>query len=161
MLLELSQWVNGLPLSLALRRVAWLVPLLQSLHILAVGIVLSSLTMVELRAFGMAGAATPAAAGRRFLPWLWTALAIATATGIALMLGAPRSFRDGAFLAKLYLMAAAAVATLALGIVLRVDGGLKDARVPAARLVGAFALVLWLGATFAGRGRWIAGMLGG
>ena len=30
-----------------------------------------------------------------------------------------------------------------------------------AQLVGIAALVLWLGATLAGRGRWIAGMLGG
>jgi uncharacterized membrane protein len=160
-MLELSQWVNGLPISLVLRRIGWFVPLLQSLHILSVGIVLSSLMMVALRAWGVAGAATPAAAGRRFLPWMWAALAVATVTGIGLMLGAPRSFRDGAFLAKLYLMGAAAVATLALGVVLRVDGSLKDARVPAARLIGAVAIVLWLGATLAGRGRWIAGMLGG
>ena len=161
MLLELSQWVNGLPLSLAMRRIAWLIPMLQSLHILSIAVVLSSLTMVELRAFGVAGAPTPVAAGRRFLPWLWAGLAVATVTGIALMLGAPRSFRDGAFLAKLYLMGAAAAATLAFGMALRLGGDLKDARVPAARLLGAVALLLWLGATLAGRGRWIAGMLGG
>jgi len=160
-MLELSQWVNGLPLSLAMRRIVWLVPLLQTLHILSISFVLSSLVMIDLRAWGVARQPTFAATGRSFLPWLWWALALATATGIALMLGAPRSFRDGAFLAKLYMMAAATVATVALGLVLRMQPNQKDRRNFAASLVGTAALALWLGATFAGRGRWIAGLLGG
>jgi hypothetical protein len=37
--------------------------------------------------------------------------------------------------------------------------GQKDAGA-LANLVGTAAFLLWLGATFAGRGRWIAGLLG-
>lgn len=159
---ELSQWVGSLPLSLAMRRITWLIPALQSLHIMSVGLVLASVMMVDLRVWGVSRAGTLAAAGRRFLPWLWIAVVIATLTGIALMVGAPRSWRDGAFVAKLYLMGAAAVATLALPLVLRWNGGAgeKDARFMAG-FVATAALVLWLGATLAGRGRWIAGILGG
>jgi hypothetical protein len=160
-MLELSQWVNGLPISLAMRRIGWLIPLLQSLHILSIGLMLSALVMIDLRAWGVSRAPALADTGRRFLPWLWIALLLATATGVAMMLGAPRTWRDGACVTKLYLLAAAAVATLALGLVLRTTDRQKEARSPVAGAIGAAALMLWLGATLAGRGRWIAGMLGG
>ena len=159
-LAELSQWVGSLPISLAMRRITWLIPMLQTVHILAIGIVLSSIVMIDLRIWGSSRSGTAIARSQRFMPWMWTALAVATLTGIALMLGAPRSWRDGAFAAKLYMMAAATVATVALPFLLRSHGGGKDAG-SLARVVGVAALVLWLGATLAGRGRWIAGMLAG
>jgi len=161
MMAELSQWIGSLPISMVMRRITWLVPVLQTLHILSIGIVLSSVVMIDLRVWGASRSGTAIARSERFMPWMWTALAIATLTGIALMFGAPRSFRDSAFVAKLYMMGAATAATAALPIMLRRnDCSGRDAGVPA-QLVGIAALVLWLGATFAGRGRWVAGMLGG
>jgi uncharacterized membrane protein len=161
MMAQLSQWVGSLPISLAMRRITWLVPLLQTLHILSTGIVLSSVVMIDMRVWRASRSGTAIARSERFVPWIWAALALATLTGIALMLASPRSFRDGAFVAKLYLMAAAMVATAALPSMLRRNAcGGKDAGVPA-QLVGLAALLLWLGVALAGRGRWIAGMLGG
>jgi hypothetical protein len=161
MMAELSQWVGSMPISMAMRRITWLIPVLQTLHVLSIGIVLSSVVMIDLRMWGASRSGTAIARNERFAPWMWTALAIAALSGIGLMFGAPRSWRDGAFVAKLYMMAAATIATAALPIMLRRnDCGGKDAGVPA-RLVGVAALVLWLGATLAGRGRWIAGLLGG
>jgi hypothetical protein len=160
MMAELSQWVGGLPISLAMRRITWLVPMLQTLHILSTGIVLSAVVMIDLRIWGISRSGTAIARSERFMPWMWTAVAVATLTGIALMFGAPRSWRDGVFVAKLYMMTAAAVATAALPFLLRWQGDGKDGG-GIARLVGVAALVLWLGATLAGRGRWIAGALGG
>jgi len=160
MMAELSQWVGSMPVSLAMRRITWLIPMLQTLHILSIGIVLSAVVMIDLRIWGASRSGTAIARSVRFMPWLWTALAVATLSGIALMFGAPRSWRDGAFVAKLYMMAAATAATVALPVVLRWQGDGKDGG-GVARVVGVAALVLWFGATLAGRGRWIAGMLGG
>ena len=161
MMAALSQWIGSLPISMVMRRITWLVPVLQTMHILSIGIVLSSVVMIDLRVWGASRSGTALARSDRFMPWLWTALAVATLTGVALMFAAPRSFRDGAFVAKLYMMGGAAVATAALPIMLQRNGcGGRDAGVPA-QIVGIAALVLWLGATLAGRGRWIAGLLGG
>jgi hypothetical protein len=160
MMAELSQWVGSLPLSLAMRRITWLIPMLQTVHILSVGIVLSSVVMIDMRIWGASRSGTAIARSGRFMPWMWTALAVATLTGIALMFGAPRSWRDGAFVAKLYMMGAAMVATVALPLLLRRQGDGKDGG-GIARVVGIAALALWLGATLAGRGRWIAGLLAG
>jgi len=161
MMAELSQWVASLPISVVLRRITWFAPTMQTLHILSIGIVLSSVVMIDLRVWGASRSSTAIARSERFMPWMWTALAVATLTGIALMLASPRSFRDSAFVAKLYMMGAATIATAALPMMLRRNAcGGKDAGVPA-QLVGIAALVLWLGATLAGRGRWIAGLLAG
>jgi hypothetical protein len=145
---------------MAMRRITWLVPALQILHILSSGIVLSSVVMIDLRIWGVSRSGTAIARSARFMPWMWTALAVATLTGIALMFGAPRSWLDGVFVAKLYMMAAATAATIAVPVLLRGQADGKDGSV-VVRLAGALALVLWLGATLAGRGRWIAGALGG
>lgn len=161
MMLQLSQWVNSLPLSLAMRRITWLIPVLQILHILSIGMILSSVVMIEMRLWGVSREQTALERSRRFAPWIWWALAVSTLTGIGLMLGAPRSFRDSAFVAKLWMMAAATIATLVLPLVLQSNAsGGKEGR-GLANFVGAAALVLWLGAALAGRGRWIAGWLGG
>jgi hypothetical protein len=159
MLVELSAWVNATPVSLYLRRITWLIPMLQTVHILSFGIVLASVVMMDLRIWGVSRSGTAIARSRRFMPWMWAALAIATITGIAMMFGSPRSWRDTAFAAKLWMMAGATVATVALPFLLRLRGDGKDGNA-LAQLVGLAALVLWLGATLAGRGRWFVGWLG-
>src|ERR1700685_1260153 len=96
-MLELSQWVNSLPISLTLRRITWFIPVLQIIHILSVGAILSSVVMIEMRLWGVSREQSAVARTRQFLPWIWWALALSILTGIGLMLGAPRSFRDSAF----------------------------------------------------------------
>jgi hypothetical protein len=160
-MLELSQWVNSLPISLTLRRITWFIPVLQIIHILSVGAVLSSMVMIEMRLWGISRDQTALERSRQFLPWIWWALALSILTGVGLMLGAPRSFRDSAFVAKLWMMGAATIATLLLPLVLRSNPSAGKEGGGVANFVGAAALVLWLGATLAGRGRWLAGLLGG
>lgn len=156
---EFSQWVGSLPVSLAMRKIPALIGLVQILHILSIGVVLSAVVMIDLHIWGGSRSETLTERGRRFLPWIWAALVVAALTGIALMVGAPRSWRDSAFVAKLLLMVLAVPATLALPFVLRrIDAGGGRG---AACVLAAATLVLWLGVALAGRGRWIATMLGG
>jgi hypothetical protein len=157
---ELSQWVAGLPIGLAMRRIPWIIPSLQTLHILAIGIVLSAVVMIDLRIWGASRTDSSVERGRGFLPWLWVAVAVTVFTGIALMIGAPRSWRDEVFIAKMLLMALATAATLALPYLLRRLDRDKGGH-PMVGLFAAVTLVLWLGVTLAGRGRWIAALLYG
>jgi hypothetical protein len=159
-MIQLSNWVNGLPISISMRRITWLIPLLQIIHILSLAMILSAVVMIDMRLWGASQGQTAIARSRQFLPWIWWALAVATLSGVALMVGAPRSWRDSIFVAKLVLMAAATVATLALPLVLRMNatGGKEPNGLASA--VGAAALLLWFGAALAGRGRWMGGWLG-
>jgi hypothetical protein len=159
------QWLQGSPWSLAVRQTSWLIPLMQTLHILANGLVLSVIIMIDLRVWRRAGAEPLSDRVRRLLPWLWTALAVLTATGLVLVLSTPRrTLLDTTFQVKMVIMAVAIVATVALGMLLR-----RIAPEPAttgrmtsivASVAGAATLLLWLGATIAGRGRWIANVIG-
>jgi heme A synthase len=164
------QWLQSTPLSLSVRRIGWLIPMMQTLHILANGLVLSAIIMIDLRVWRRAGTEPLADRVRRLLPWLWSALGVLTATGLVLVLGTPRrTLLDPTFQAKMLIMAVAIVATVALAAMLRRTAPEHVAPEPAsarrmpgvaASVVGAATLLLWLGATIAGRGRWIANVIG-
>jgi hypothetical protein len=154
------QWLQGSPWSLAVRQVSWLIPLMQTLHILANGLVLSAIIMIGLRTWG--SRAEPIGDRvRRLLPWLWAAMGVLTATGLVLILSTPRrTLLDKTFQVKMLIMAVAIVATLTLAAMLRraAPDGVSAGRV--AGTLAAATLLLWLSVTFAGRGRWIANLLG-
>jgi uncharacterized membrane protein len=159
---DLAQWLTSLPLSLAMRRMAWLFPLLQTVHILSIGLMLSSVIMISLRLWGVSRTQAIAALGHRYMPWIWTSLVVVTVTGIALIVGNPRSLRDPALQVKLWLMVPAIATTLVIAIAMRGDAlWQKNPRARAMMsLATAATLVLWLGVTFAGRGRWIVNLIG-
>src|ERR1700757_4973443 len=116
---ELVQWLNALPLSSAIRKISWVIPLTQTIHILATGMMLSSIIMVDLRIWGRARSQTFGQTARRFVPWIWSAMVLLTVTGVLLMMGAPRrTLLDPTFTAKLQLMTAALAATVVLQIAL-------------------------------------------
>ena len=78
---ELAQWLTTLPLSQVLRRMAWLFPLLQTVHILSIAMMLSSVIMISLRLWGVSRAQAIAALGHRYMPWIWTSLVVVTVWG--------------------------------------------------------------------------------
>jgi hypothetical protein len=96
------------------------------------------------------------------MPWIWMSLVVVTVTGTALIVGNPRSLRDPALQVKLWLMVPAIATTLVLAIAMR--GEALWQKNPRARgmmsLAAAATLALWLGVTFAGRGRWIVNLIG-
>jgi hypothetical protein len=118
---DLAQWLTTLPLSQVLRRMAWLFPLLQTVHILSIAMMLSSVIMISLRLWGVSRAQAIAALGHRYIPWIWTSLVVVTVTGIVLIVGNPRSLRDPALQVKLWLMVPAIATTLVLAVALRGD----------------------------------------
>jgi cytochrome bd-type quinol oxidase subunit 2 len=158
----LAQWLTGLPFGIAMRRLPWLFPLLQTLHVLAIGMMLSSQIMILLRLWRVSKTQGIAARGHRYLPWIWWSLVVLVVTGVALVIGNPRSSRDPALAAKLLLMVPATLVTLVLALMMR-DGDRLDERANGRMTMSVAAtatLVLWLGVTFLGRGRWIFNVLG-
>ena len=163
---ELAAWLTSLPWGQALRRLNWLAPWLQIIHILANGLIISAVVMIDLRVWGLSRSLATAAMARRFQPWIWGALAVLTVSGILLMLYTPRrSLADIAFQTKMWTMGLAIVATLALAWVMRPGSGpdagaaeAADVSTPA-RLLATLTLVLWVVVTLAGRGRWFALMM--
>jgi uncharacterized membrane protein SirB2 len=87
----LIKWISSTPLSLAIQNVEWAVPTIQSVHILAVCVMLSSVGMIVLRLMGRAGTRTSVAdTARRYVPWMWGALIVLFCSGLLLIIGEPR-----------------------------------------------------------------------
>jgi hypothetical protein len=162
-MVELAAWLASLPLSRALRQMSWLVPWLQIIHILANGMILSAVVMIDLRVWGISRSQTSMAMARRFQPWIWVGLVLVTVSGIVLILFGPRRpLTDLAFQVKMATMGLAIVATVMLQFALRSSDALGDGGPGTHKLtslLGTLALILWVGVTLAGRGRWFALMM--
>jgi cytochrome bd-type quinol oxidase subunit 2 len=158
---DLAQWLTGLPLGVMMRRLHWLFPLLQTMHILATGLVMSATIMISLRLWRVSKTQSIAARAHRYLPWIWWSLVVLTLTGAALIVGNPRSLRDPALPVKLWLLVPATAVTIALGLMMRGGDAFEKraGRHLAMSVAAAATLMLWLAITFLGRGRWIFNFL--
>ena len=86
-----AEWLSQTSLSLAISRYEWVIPTVQSIHIVAIGVVLGSVFMIDLRIFGWAGRdQTLTQTTARFFPWLSWALCVLLVTGAAMVVGEPR-----------------------------------------------------------------------
>jgi magnesium-transporting ATPase (P-type) len=162
-MIELAAWLASLPLSQALRKLNLLVPWLQIIHILANGVLLAAVVMIAMRIWGISRSQAAAALARRFQSWIWVALVLLTVSGVALVLYAPRRLlTDPTFQVKMVMMGLAVLATIALQLMARPGAqGLQHdpGRPKLAGVLATLTLVLWVGVTFAGRGRWLTLLL--
>jgi uncharacterized membrane protein len=131
----------------------------QTLHILCVATVMSSMLMINLRLLGVSARQQRfAAVAARFLPFIWWPLPILLLTGAALIVAEPgRSLQNPVFALKMGLLLAGIAVTLICQIPLRKSAEyweLSTGRRRAGRVIAALSLPLWIGVVFAGR--WIA-----
>jgi len=89
---EFAAWLATTGLSVAIQKnEVWVIPTIQSVHIVGIGIVLGCVLMLTLRVLGMAGMdRTLPQVTRRFGPWLTWALLLLLVTGLALIVGEPK-----------------------------------------------------------------------
>ena len=160
---SLCAWLGATPLSQTLQTVGWIIPAIQTVHILCVSAVMSAVLVIDLRLLGVCGRSFPIAAiARRFMPFVWWPLPLLLATGALLVIAEPqRDLENPVFLLKMTLLLAAAGCTLVCQLPLRRD---PDYWSPAHRRGGAALVALcslpaWTGVVFAGR--WIAYVQGG
>jgi hypothetical protein len=157
----LCSWLAATPLSHLLQAHQWMVPAIQTIHILCIAIVFPAMGLFCLRLAILAGPSRHLTeTARRRLPWAWSALVALLISGSLLIFAEPtRQLPNPAFQAKMAMLVGAILITawcqrsggratrgshLALGAV-------------AVRFAGAIALLLWLGTAIAGR--WIAYMI--
>lgn len=106
-LIDLSQS----PLSLAMATSAWVVPTMQSIHIMSIAVIFMSILVTALRVIGVSwGGVSVRHTVDRFAPWAWTALAVLALTGIVLILAEPlRELMAISFWVKMLLLAIAVI----------------------------------------------------
>jgi hypothetical protein len=152
-------WIDQTPLSQAIQVTSWVVPAVQTIHILAIAIVASSVLMIDLRLIGIFWADRPLKdVSSRFLPLVWWPLLILFATGTIMIIGEPaRSLKNPAFQLKMLLLLAALIVTGLLQFFQRKNaafGDLGSGPQPLAVTIAIVSMSLWSAIIFAGR--WIA-----
>jgi hypothetical protein len=108
MLQRLAEWISLTSLSVWLQtHNEWAIPTIQSVHIVAIGIVLGSVLMIDLRVLGWAGRdQTLRQTADRFGPWLTGALFVLLVTGALMLVGEPvRELLSLSFWLKMSLVA--------------------------------------------------------
>jgi len=88
---QFAEWLaTTLPSLFIQNHNRWLIPAIQSIHIVGIGVVLGSAFLIELRILGLAGMdQTLRDTASRFDPWLKAALWLMLATGLLLVIGEP------------------------------------------------------------------------
>jgi hypothetical protein len=156
---EFSKWLATTSLSHTIQSVGWIIPTLQTIHILCVAAVFSSAVLVDFRLFRLFERDEPLReVTRRFLPSIWPILIILLVTGSLLIIGEPRrSLLNSTFYLKMALLLAAILLTAGLqGSVAFAPGFWeKDgSRRLAGKALATISILVWCGILFAGR--WIA-----
>ena len=155
-----AEQLQASALSEALQAAGWIVPTVQSIHILAIGVVFVSILMIALRVLGWARMdQSPAAVVARFAPWLWGGLAVMATTGLVLVLAEPvREIMNASFRTKMALLLVAVASAAWFGRTLAppvtADGAAPPEAgpfTPAAKALAAGTVVLWLAIIFLGR----------
>jgi hypothetical protein len=156
---EFSKWLAATPLSHIIQTTKWVIPALQTVHILSVAVVFSSAILVDLRLWRLLNRDVPLPeVARRFLPTIWPVLLVLLITGSLLIIGEPkRSLLNSAFYLKMALLAVAIVLTAWLQWSLSSSPNFWDrnrGRRMAGQLTATLSILVWCGILFAGR--WIA-----
>lgn len=136
----------------------WAVPLLQSIHIMSVAIVLSSIALLDLRLAGLLGRGQSLRdLTLRFYPWIWGALLVLIGTGILQVMAEPaRELLNFLFWSKMGLIITAVLFTMPVRRLLedRPFQDLPSSKRHTLRLCAFVSLTLW--ALVIVCGRWIA-----
>ncbi len=153
------QWLEQTSLSQLIQGAGWVVPTVQTVHILAISAVAGAALIINLRLMGVICKDQKIRSiSKRFGPVIWWSLPILLLTGVVLTIGEPaRELLNPVFRLKIMLIFAA------MALLAHFQSGVR--RHPdryesahggrgAAFLIAVPSLMLWAGIIFAGR--WIA-----
>ena len=147
-----SDWLSNTAPSQFIQVTNWIIPTMQTIHILCIALLLSAAVLVDLRSFG-AGlrSETLTQVADRFVPKIWGCLPVLLVTGLILIVAEPgRTLGNPAFYVKMISL------LLVIGVTLWLHRYARSAR-PLSALPALLAIVsvlLW--ATIIVSGRLIA-----
>ena len=156
--MEISAWLEALPFSQAITESDWMFPTIETVHVLALTIVVGSIAMLDLRLLGVST--------RNFgvmqlseetLPWTWGAFVIAAITGMLMFVSSATTYYENLpFRIKIVLLVLAGInmAVFHLGAWRAVHSWNHKLPPPmASRIAASLSLIFWIGVVVAGR--WI------
>jgi hypothetical protein len=151
-----TQWLAQTSFSLAIQTHEWVIPTIQSIHIVAIGVVLTSVFMMDLRILGWAGRdQSLRETTARFGPWLSGALCVLLATGLLMVVGEPaRDLLAFSFWLKMFLVALGTLIAAAFQIAVKRNEQHWEESVTkrrAIKLAAILTFLIWIGIVILGR----------
>ena len=153
---EFANWLASTDLSQIIVTNLWMIPAIQSVHIVAIGVLVGSLFMLDMRILGVLSGDQPiSAVNRRFGPWIWGAIAVLLVSGLLLIVGEPaRELLSFSFWAKMVMLLIGIAIVIAFQIHLRANQAQWEASFVAAPTTKALAIIsifIWVAIIFLGR----------
>lgn len=154
--MQFIEWLSQTPLSLAIQTREWVIPTIQSIHIVAIGVVVASVFMIDLRVLGWAERdQTLMETVSRFGPWLSWGLCVLLVTGALMVVGEPaRELLSFSFWFKMGLVAIGTLIAAVFRIALRRDEHHWEQSLVKRRTTKSLAiltLLVWVGIIILGR----------
>jgi hypothetical protein len=148
---DFANWLSQTPLSIALTDSETAFPAIESLHVIAITLVVGSIAIVDLRLLGLAARRRDASELiASILPITWSAFALGVVTGILLFAANPIGYSANAyFLGKLILLALAGANMIAFHLFAHRHLVKEGALAP--KLSGGASLSLWVAIVTFGR----------
>lgn len=156
---QFCTWLQRTDLSVAIQSHAWVVPAVQSVHILSIGAVTVSALIIALRFLEAGYRDQPARdVSRTFSRIIWGTLPVLLVSGVLMIIAEPaRSLENPVFFLKMVILVVAIASTLGFQLPLGKNPEFWQAS-NRRRLLGKVwtiaSLALWVAVTFSGR--WIA-----
>ena len=89
-ILNLLQWVNDTPFAETIRESEWVFPAFETIHVVAIVLVLGSISRLDMRLIGLTSRGRAVTeVSDEMLPWTWASFGIATVFGLLLFASKP------------------------------------------------------------------------
>lgn len=153
---EFANWLAGTDLSQIIAGNLWMIPSIQSVHVVAIGVLVGALFMVDMRILGVVGKdQSLAIITRRYTPWIWGAIAVLLLSGVLLIFGEPqRELLSFSFWVKMILIVIGSAIVAAFQMHLKGREAEWETTLVAAPVTKAFAIasiVIWVAIIVLGR----------
>lgn len=155
-IIDICAWLESTNLAAAIRESSWLFPTIETVHVLALTLVIGSIAMLDLRLLGVStrnmGVMQLA---DETLPWTWGAFAFAAVSGSLMFISAAtKYFNNTPFRLKMLLLTLAGANMMIFHVTAYRRVHDWDRRLPtpnAARLAASLSLLFWVGVVMCGR----------
>jgi hypothetical protein len=152
------KWLESTPFAEFIRESAWAFPTIESVHVIALALVVGTIVIVDLRLLGFASASVPYAdLSREVLPWTWVSFTLAVISGGLMFISQPLGYFDNfAFRTKILLLCLAGINMLVFQLFTSrgASGWRGEDAVPVlGKIAAGLSLALWVMVVFVGR--WI------
>jgi hypothetical protein len=152
---ETCEWLQSLDFPREIRESTWLFPTIETVHVLALVLVVGSISMIDLRLLGFANRERSVAdLTAEALPWTWSAFAVAAIAGLLMFSSKAATYYENLpFRLKMICMAIAGLNMVVFhAVIARKQSDWDFGRPPThVKLVGGVSLAMWIAIVAAGR----------